>query len=475
MTDEEVVENGQHCEDLEKKWPQILAIVLACLAPLTNGLQLAWTSPFIPKITKDKEHYDISEEEASYLTIIQPIAMILTSPFSSKLCDIIGRKRTLMLITLPHTMSWILAAVATDIYTFYGSKICSGMASGIAFAALPMYIGEVSCPEVRGTWGNLFSSAIYLGEFVMAILGSYFNVEETSYICISIPILFSILFSFMPESPYFYIMKEKPDYAKTSLRFFKRKVNIDHDFMLLQNDVTRQMSESAEWIDFIKIESNRKALSAAIFLRTSQVFGGLTLFIVYIQFIFEKSGGNVSPELSSMIYTGLSFVLNIFVVIFVVDRLERKSAYICSIGPCSVILLLVSAYFYVDRYYPDTVGTSFKWVPITGMISYMIFASFGVAVIPTLMLGELFSTSVKSKAMTIMSIIFGMLSCVTYYIFHFLYFSIGLYAPFLFLGCCNAISTVLSHFLIPETKGKTLEEIQQALKNKSFNVVNRVV
>ncbi|XP_023026699.2 facilitated trehalose transporter Tret1 [Leptinotarsa decemlineata] len=467
--------NGQNCEDLGKTWPQILAIALGSLAALTNGLHLAWTSPFIPKITKDKEHYDISEEEASYLTIIQPFAMILTCPFSSKLCDIIGRKRTLMLISLPQIINWILTAVATDIYTFYSSKVFSGIAGGIAFAALPMYIGEVSCPEVRGTWGNLFSSALYLGEFIMAILGSYFNVKETSYICISIPIVFIIFFSFMPESPYFYIMKKKHDYAKTSLRFFKRKVNIDHDFMLLQNDVIRQMSESAEWRDFIKIGSNKKALKAAIFLRTSQVFGGLTLFIVYIQFIFEKSGGNVSPELSSIIYTGLSFVLNIFVVIFVVDRLERKNAYICSIGPCSVILLLVSAYFYVAKYYPDSVVTSLKWVPITGMLSYMIFASFGMAVIPTLMLSELFSTNIKSKAMTIMSIIFGVLVCLNNYVFHGLYFSLGLYAPFLFLGCCNAISTVLSFFLIPETKGKTLEEIQQSLKNKNSNGVSRIV
>ncbi|KAG5879050.1 hypothetical protein JTB14_003613 [Gonioctena quinquepunctata] len=129
--------NGANCEavtkDNERKWPQILAIVIACLAPFTNGLQLSWTSPFIPKITKDKVHYDISEEEASYLTIIQPIAMILTCPFSAKLCDIIGRKRTLMLIALPHTLNWILTIVATNIYTFYASRIFSGTASGNSF------------------------------------------------------------------------------------------------------------------------------------------------------------------------------------------------------------------------------------------------------------------------------------------------------------------------------------------------------
>ncbi|KAG5879051.1 hypothetical protein JTB14_003614 [Gonioctena quinquepunctata] len=268
----------------------------------------------------------------------------------------------------------------------------------------------------------------------------------------------------MPESPYYHIIKGETDDARSALRFLKQKQDIEEDLISLQKDVSRQMSESGKWKDLFEIESNKRAFQAAIFLRTSQVFGGLTIFIVYIQFIFEKSGGNVSPELSSIIYTGLSFVLNIFVVIFVVHRFERKRAYTFSLLPCAVILLLTSLYFYLDKFFPDIEVSNFNWIPITGLILYEIFASFGIAVIPTLMLGELFSASIKSKAMMIMSLLFGILVCASNYIFHTLYFNIGLYAPFLFLGICSSISTVLSFYLIPKTKGKTLEEIQQTLK-----------
>ncbi|XP_023026702.1 facilitated trehalose transporter Tret1 isoform X2 [Leptinotarsa decemlineata] len=397
--------------------------------------------------------------------------MILCCPFSSKLCDIIGRKKMLMLVALPHTLSWILAAAATDILTFYISKCFSGVAAGITFVTIPMYIGEISCPEIRGTWGNLFSSSLYFGEFAITMLGSYFNVKETSYICIPIPMLFCALFSFMPESPYYYIINDRTEDAKDSLRFLRRKQNVEEDFKLLENDVKRQMSESAKWEDLVKINSNRTALLAALFLRTSQVFGGLTIFIVYIQFIFEKSGGNISPELSSMTYSGLSFMLNIFVVVFVVDRLERKVAYILSIFPCSIILILLSIYFYIEEYCPKINMDFLKWVPLGGLILYQIFTSFGMAIIPTLMLSELFCASVKSKAMTVMAIDFGVLSCLANYSFHILYFSVGLYAPFLFFGCSSIISTVLSFYVIPNTKGKTLEEIQQSLKN---NVVHSI-
>ncbi|KAG5858434.1 hypothetical protein JTB14_015097 [Gonioctena quinquepunctata] len=98
---------------------------------------------------------------------------------------------------------------STNIYTFHASRFFSGAAGGIALAARPMYIGEVSIPEVRGTWRNLFSSAIYFGPFTVTVLGSYFHVNETAYICIPFPILFCILFAFRPESPYYPRSKEK--------------------------------------------------------------------------------------------------------------------------------------------------------------------------------------------------------------------------------------------------------------------------
>ncbi|XP_057661003.1 facilitated trehalose transporter Tret1-like [Diorhabda carinulata] len=450
----------------EREWPQALAIVTASMAAFVAGLLTSWSSPFLIKITNDKVSYNISEKDASYFTIIQPTAMVLTCVIFSILCDKIGRKRTLLLITVPHLCSWILAAVAKNVYVFYASRCCAGIGDGCLFAALPMYIGEVASPKVRGTWGNCLVSSMYLGEFVIQAMGYFLNVKQTSYACMPISILFFVLFWFMPESPYYLIMQDCDEEAKRALAFLNRKLDVEDDFQKLRMDVKRQMSEAGTWKDLFTIKSNRKALISAIFLRSSQQLGGTTVFIMNIEFIFEKSKGGVSPQVSSMIYLGLCLLLNILVIVFVVERLGRRLCYILSLSLASIPLLVLSVYFFIEKYVSDVDLGFLNWIPIVAMISYQICNSFGMAVIPTLMLGELFSTSVKSKAMTVLMIDFGLMIFVTNNVLHALQSVIGLCGPFLLFAVSNIISAFMTMWLVPETRGKTLEQIQQLLKKE---------
>lgn len=422
------------------------------------------------KIIKDKDNYDISEEEASYLPIIPPVIMAVASLFVSRLNDIIGRKTTLLLIALPYTTAWIISAFAKNIWMFYIFRVASGLGDACIFSSVPMYIGEIATPKVRGFWGNTMSFSMYLGQLLVNVIGSYCNVQQTAYICITIPIIFLIVFPFMPESPYYYIMKGNYEQAKESLRRLRRKTDVEEDFQNLKKDVDRQVSESGTWKDLFTINSNRKALVAGTFLRTSQQFGGISVFIGYAQFIFEKAGGSLSPQMSSIVFFGTITILN-FVAGFTLEKLGRRNSYLLSMLMCGVILLIESIYFYLDMK-KEVDLESFKWVPITAMVLYVIFFSIGMGIVPTLMLGELFSASIKVKGLTFLVVLYGVLIAVASKIFYFLTHQFGLYAPFL-LFCTNCfISAVVAYFLVPETKGKTLEEIQMDLKgkNRSKNV-----
>ncbi|XP_057661010.1 facilitated trehalose transporter Tret1-like [Diorhabda carinulata] len=450
----------------EKTWSQILAILIGTIAGLCDGLSFAWASPFLIKITQDKENYDITEDQASYFNVIQPISMIISCPIFSILTDTIGRKRTLLLIVLPHFGSWLCACLAKSVYVFYIGRALAGLADGCLFASLPIYVGEIASPVVRGTWGNAVSFSIYSGEFLINLIGSYTDVKTTSYICLPISILFLITFYFMPESPYYYIKKGEEEKAKDTLRFLKRIDNIDNDYMRLKVDVERQLSESASWKDMINIKSNRRALIAGIFIRFTQQSAGFNVFYVYTQFIFQKGGGNISHEQASILFLGLSLLLNIIALTFIVKRFGRRLCYMSSLVGTGLLLYIMGTFYYLDGR-KDIDLTNFRWMPIGTMIGYQIFSSFGIASIPTLMLGELFSASIKAKAMALLSVTFGLGAFFNNYIFYALNSAIGFYSPFYFFAICNTIGVVMSYYIIPETKGKTLEEIQQALKKGS--------
>ncbi|CAG9827983.1 unnamed protein product [Diabrotica balteata] len=447
----------------ETQWPQIMAVLIGSLSGLTEGLLFAWSSPFLIKITHDKVNYDISEEQASYFVTIQPLAMMASSPIFSHLCDVIGRKKTLMLISIPQVLSWVLAGVAKNVYVFYAARALAGMGNACFYSAFAIYIGEVANPTVRGTFGNSIAFTFYLGDFLIAVIGSYWSVQLTSCVCVTLPILFLILFSFMPESPYWLVMKGKEEEARKSLKFLKRKEHIDEDYIQLKKDVERQMSDQKGLKSLIKTKSSRRGLLACIFLRFSQQLGGLNVFMAYTQFIFHKSGSFLSDTKGAQIYTGLNFGFNIIVSMCVVDRLGRRKGYITSLLATAVVFFTMATYFYLDENV-DIDVSSFNWIPLAGMVLYLIFSSFGMAVIPTLMLGEVFSARQKANALTILLFVFGSAAFISNQLFYYLNSRVGFYFPFYFFCACNIVSSFIAYLIVPETKGKTLEEIQEDLR-----------
>nr|CAI5862373.1 unnamed protein product [Callosobruchus analis] len=86
---------------------------------LQYGLHFAWTSPFFVELTKDKENYDITEDQASLFTTLPPILQILSCPLFSWMCNAVGRKITLLVSAVPYSLAWVLEALATDVYIFY--------------------------------------------------------------------------------------------------------------------------------------------------------------------------------------------------------------------------------------------------------------------------------------------------------------------------------------------------------------------
>ncbi|XP_072377639.1 facilitated trehalose transporter Tret1-like [Diabrotica undecimpunctata] len=459
-----VEKNKVSKNEQEKTWPQIYAVLISTMVGITNGQFYAWASPFMIQIINDKVNYNITEEQASYFNTINPIFTILICPFCSKLTDNLGRKKTILLIAVPQIAGWLCAAFAKDIYLFYASRALAGIADGIFFAALPPYVGEITTPAVRGKWGNFLAGSYYIGEFSINVIGSYFGVVTSSYICLPLPIIFFILFSMIPESPYFLLIKGKEEEAKKSLIYFRGDTNIDQNLNQLKHDVQRQMSESGTWKDLFEIKSNRKALLAASFLRFTQHTSGLCILISFTQFIFQKSGGNLSHELSSMIYTGLQMTLNFIVMTFIMHRFGRRGCYMTSTGLNGIVLFFMATYFYLNDYTDIDVST-FNWFPVASTIVFQIFASFGLNVIPTLMMSELFSVSIKSKAMVLVVLIFGAGGTLINYLFYLINTSAGFFAPFYVFAACNILTAIITYFILPETRGKTLEDIQQSLKN----------
>ncbi|XP_025833453.1 facilitated trehalose transporter Tret1-like [Agrilus planipennis] len=446
-----------------KQWPQVLAAVTCAINAFGMGLQFGWPPQAIPKILSDEFPSHVTSDETSYILLIGPLSYIVAAPVFASLADIIGRKKCLLLLAIPQLIAWILIANAKTVMVLYIARLIGSAFEGGLYAVYPMYLGEICEPKVRGVLGSSLSVSILLGQVVMTAYGSYTSITVSAYIACISPILFLLTFSWMPESPYFFLMKNRVKEAEQSLKALRKMDNVEKELNQLEGDVKRQMSESNSIKDLFMIDSNRRGLVVMFCLRTFQQLSGITPIGFYAQIIFKEGGDFLSPEICSIIY----FLIQVTVASLaaaVVDKFGRRPLFMTSSFTTAIILFLLGVYYYLSNLGYDL--TSYNWMPLVGMILYVICMSFGILVAPNLMVGEMFSTRAKAKALSICSIHFAILISILTQVFHLLQKNFGISSPFFLFGTCTMFGVVYGHFWMPETKGKTLEEIQQYLKGR---------
>lgn len=408
-------------------------------------------------------NHGIRKNEMMYVIIVIPMTTTISCLFFHKMNDFFGRKPTLMFLAIAYLIFWLLITNEKSEVIYLAAIFC-GIGNGLYYVSLPIYIGEISNPTVRGTWGNLVIIMLHLGSFLMRLMKTYLKFDQVRYLCLTLTLIYLVLLIFIPESPYYFIKMDREEDARKSLGLLSRKENINEKFARFKVDVASQISEGGSWIDLFRIRSNRNALLIGIFLRFSQFTSGnfimtflesyIFLFIIY---------DNTTVMLPQFLIYGIQIILTAFSAVILLEGLGRKINYMFSLIACSLILISMGLFFFVENNLQVDLF-NFQWVPLALTILYIIFMSLGVGNIPSIMLSEIFSLSIKTKALTVVAIVACVTQLFSIYMFYILNLKYYLFTPFLFFGIIGFLSGVLSGKILPETKGKSLEEIQQLLK-----------
>lgn len=193
-----------------------------------------------------------------------------------------------------------------------------------------------------------------------------------------------------------------------------------------------------------------------------QFIGGATITF-YSKTVFEEASSFVSSNNAMMIFGTMQFVL-CTVSSFMSDIVGRRPLLItslCGIAPahlCNGIFLYMKNFTEIDV-------EPYSFVPFVCVMIYSIFECIGLRTIPVLVMSEVFPTDIKAFALCIMQIFFcGIVTMVSMY-FHWSNETFGMHVPFLTFSACSVLGVVFVILVVPETKGKTLEDIQVELKS----------
>lgn len=299
--------------------------------------------------------------------------------------------------------------------------------------------------------------------YVYAI-GPFVSYLALQWCCLAVPVVFDVCFFFMPESPYYLAGKGRKMEALKSLQFLRGQSadGAQDEMAAIQAGVEESMANKGSVADIIKNPGNRKALFISAGLLVFQQFSGINVVLFNSQSIFESAGTGLDPAIATII-VGIVQVASSGLTPIIADRLGRKVILLTSASIMTVGLVALGAFFYMKLVVGDT--SNVLWLPVPALVVYNIVYCIGFGPLPWAILGEMFPANVKSIASSIVAStcwICGFL--VTY--FYPALDAMGTYYAFWLFGIFCVVAFFFVLFVVMETKGLSLQEIQDRLNGK---------
>lgn len=445
---------------------QYVAAITANLGIVCCEMHYGWTSPSLPILISGNYSIQITSEQASWLPVTPLFGAILGSFITGLIVDYFGRKQIILFSAFPFLLSWLIIGWANSYIYLHVARFIDGVLDGMSFTAVPMYLGEIAEPKIRGMLASICPVLVVFGILLINVLGSFMTIDRAAYTASVVPVILFFTFFWMPESPYYLIMKGRVKEARKNLQILRGDQDVSAELERISNAVKEQNSkDSGKYIDLFTVKSNRKALIIAWGLRTSQHLSGAVALNFYCTTIFQESSDFITPEYASIIFFSIQLLLSA-VSSFIVDFSGRRPLLIFSIIGTGLSLVVNGTYLHLKNS-TDVDTSSFNFLQVLSLCGYVVVYSVGLQTIPMLMMGELFPTNVKGFALGMTDIYISVLAAIVSKFFHWTNESYGMEVPFYtFAGCC-IFGLLFVIFFVPETKGKTLEDIQKELKGET--------
>ncbi|XP_023069290.1 solute carrier family 2, facilitated glucose transporter member 2 isoform X2 [Piliocolobus tephrosceles] len=343
----------------------------------------------------------------------------------------------------------------------------SGLYCGLISGLVPMYVGEIAPTTLRGALGTFHQLAIVTGILISQIVGLEFILGNYDlwHILLGLSgvraILQSLLLFFCPESPrYLYIKLDEEVKAKQSLKRLRGYDDVTKDINEMRKE--REEASSEQKVSIIQLFTNssyRQPILVALMLHMAQQFSGINGIFYYSTSIFQTAG--ISKPVYATIGVGAVNMVFTAVSVFLVEKAGRRSLFLIGMSGMFVCAIFMSVGLVLLN--------KFSWMSYVSMIAIFLFVSFfeiGPGPIPWFMVAEFFSQGPRPAALAIAAFSNWTCNFIVALCFQYIADFCGPYVFFLFAGVLLAF-TLFTFFKVPETKGKSFEEIAAEFQKKS--------
>ena len=454
--------------------------VVAALGGFLFGYDTAVISGTIAQVT---EQFGLDALQQGWYVGCALIGSIIGVLFAGILSDKFGRKSTMILSAILFSTSAIGCAVSTDFNQLVIYRIIGGVGIGVVSIISPLYISEVAVAQYRGRLVSLYQLAVTIG-FLGAYLVNYqllgysmsnpdvstgwWNLVFVSEVwrgmlgMETLPaIMFFIIIFFIPESPRWLILKGKEEKATNILEriYTSSKESL---FQLTETKSVLSSESKSEWKLLLQ-PGIRKAVIIGVCIAVLGQFMGVNAVLYYGPSIFENAGLSGGDSLFYQVLVGLVNTLTTVLALVIIDKVGRKKLVYYGVSGMVISLVLIATYFI----YGESWGISSIFLLIF-FLFYVFCCAVSICAVVFVLLSEMYPTRVRGLAMSIA----GFALWIGTYL-------IGQLTPWMLQNLTPAGTFILFAImcvpymlivwkLVPETTGKSLEEIERYwMKNKN--------
>jgi SP family arabinose:H+ symporter-like MFS transporter len=446
----------------------VFITLVATLGGLLFGFDMAVISGVLPFVQKQ---FSLTAAAEGWFVSCAIVGCVIGVLFSGELSDRWGRKILLIIAAILFLLSALGTALASNFTFLIIARMVGGMGVGVASNLAPLYISEIAPAAIRGRLVTFYQLAVTLGILVAYLtnagvlaysqehqgqsLGSvldYILLDEVWRSMFAIGVLPSVLFLvgllFVPDSPRWLIQQGREIEGMSILTKINGQAVAQQD---VQN-IRRTLSHDTGSYKELFAPGMRKALWIGLLLPLFSQFSGINAVIYYGPRILNDAGISIDNALLSQIILGAANLLFTLIAVWKVDQMGRRPLYLAGAMGATISLFLTGLCFYTD-------ATNNLFL-LLSVIAFLACFAFSIGPLKFVIAAEIFPNKIRGRALALSIMTMWVADTVVGQLTPILLESVGTAITFwIFAGCC-LLSFWVVYKLVPETKGKTLEEIE---------------
>ncbi|MCL4538764.1 MAG: sugar porter family MFS transporter [Bacteroidetes bacterium] len=429
----------------------LFATVVSALGSLLFGFDTAVISGTTKFIS---QYFSLSDTTLGITVSMALWGTVLGSIVVGKPGDLFGRRAMLFVTAAIYLVSAVGCAVASGWYTLLVFRFLGGIAIGAASVMAPMYIAEISPARLRGRLVAVSQFNIVIG-ILMAFFSNYLLVGvgpdnwRWMFGVVAIPsALFFVLLFIVPESPRWLVKMGRPEEARGVLEGVGAE-NIESEL----EDIMRSLKEEHGTTRLMQKKYAFVIMLATMFAFFAQM-SGINVIMYYAPMIFEKAGASTSSAMLQAIAVGVTNLIFTILAMFLIDKLGRRP--LLMIGAVGMFISLAGAalHYYDGNLVSDT-------AMVVSVLGFVAFFAFSQGAVIWVFLSEIFPNRIRSKGQALGSFVDWIVNAVIGLLFPLALTNFGGGDVFMFFAVLMIPFFFFVLKVMPETKGKSLEELEK--------------